>query len=68
MRFRAPGSLTNYEQETIINFSKAESIAHIFTDENTWQKHLEGRLGLKPQDIGLMSDMHIPKVGQVVAR
>lgn len=41
-------SLSTYEQETIINFNKAENIAHIFTYERTWQKHLEGRLGLKP--------------------
>ena len=40
--------LTNYEQETIINFNRAEDIAHIFTYEKTWQKHLEGKLGLKP--------------------
>jgi len=40
--------LTSYEQETIINFNKAEDIAPIFTYEKTWQKHLEGRLGLKP--------------------
>ena len=40
--------LTNYEQETIINFNKEEKIAYIFTYEKTWQKHLEGRLGLKP--------------------
>ena len=37
-----------YEQETIINFNKAEDVAYIFTYEKTWQKHLEGRLGLKP--------------------
>ncbi len=41
-------TLTNYEQETIINFNKAEDIAYIFTYEKAWQKHLEGRLGLKP--------------------
>jgi len=41
-------TLTNYEQETIINFNKAEDIAYIFTYERTWQKHLEERLGLKP--------------------
>jgi hypothetical protein len=40
--------LTSYEQETIINFNKAEDVAYIFTYEKTWQKHLEGRLGLKP--------------------
>ena len=40
--------LTSYEQETIINFNKAEDIAYIFTYEKRWQKHLEGRLGLKP--------------------
>lgn len=40
-------TLSNYEQETIINFNKAEDIAYIFTYEKTWQKHLEGKLGLK---------------------
>ncbi len=40
--------LTNYEQETIINFNKGGDIAYIFTYEKTWQKHLEKRLGLKP--------------------
>jgi hypothetical protein len=40
--------LTSYEQETIINFNKAEDVAYIFTYEKRWQKHLEGRLGLKP--------------------
>jgi len=40
--------LTNYEQETIINFNKEERVAYIFTYEKTWQKHLEGKLGLKP--------------------
>ncbi len=40
--------LTTYEQETIINFNKEEKIAYIFTCEKTWQKHLEGKLGLKP--------------------
>lgn len=39
--------LSNYEQETIINFNKDEAIAHIFTYERTWQQHLEKRLGLK---------------------
>ena len=43
-----PRKLTNYEQETIINFNKAEDLAHIFTYERTWQKHLESKLGLKP--------------------
>lgn len=40
--------LSNYEQETIINFNKDEAIAHIFTYEKTWQQHLEKKLGLKP--------------------
>lgn len=40
--------LINYEQETIINFNKAEDVAYIFTYEKTWQKHLENKLGLKP--------------------
>jgi len=41
-------ALSAYEQETIISFNKAEDIAHIFTYEKKWQKHLEGKLGLKP--------------------
>jgi hypothetical protein len=41
-------TLTNYEQETIINFNKGEDKAHIFTYEKTWQKRLEQKLGLKP--------------------
>ena len=41
-------ALSAYEQETIISFNKEENIAHIFTYEKTWQKHLEKRLGLKP--------------------
>ena len=40
--------LSAYEQETIINFNKEESIAYVFTYEKTWQRHLERRLGLKP--------------------
>lgn len=36
------------EQETIINFNKADPMASIFTYEESWQKHLEERLGLKP--------------------
>jgi len=40
--------LSNYEQETIINFNKDEAMAHIFTYEKSWQQHLEKRLGLKP--------------------
>ena len=43
-----PSKLTNYEQETIINFNKEEQIAYVFTYEKTWQKHFEGKLGLKP--------------------
>lgn len=41
-------TLSGYEQETIINFNKAEDIAYIFTYEKTWQQHLEKKLGLKP--------------------
>ena len=43
-----PKALSAYEQETIINFNKAEDMAYIFTYEKTWQKHLEKNLGLKP--------------------
>jgi len=41
-------NLTGYEKETIINFNEAEDIAYIFTYNKAWQKHLEGKLGLKP--------------------
>jgi len=41
-------TLSAYEQETIISFNKADNVAYIFTYEKTWQKHLEGKLGLKP--------------------
>jgi len=41
-------TLSAYEQETILSFNKVEDIAHIFTYEKTWHKHLENRLGLKP--------------------
>ena len=40
--------LTSYEQETIINFNKAEDVAYIFTYEKTWQQHIEKKLGIKP--------------------
>jgi hypothetical protein len=40
--------LSKEEQETIINFNKAEAVASIFTYEKSWQRHLEKRLGLKP--------------------
>jgi hypothetical protein len=39
---------SSYEQETIINFNKAEDTASIFTYEKAWQQHLEKKLGLKP--------------------
>ena len=41
-------TLSAYEQETIISFNKAEDIAHIFTYDKKWQKHLEEKLGLEP--------------------
>ena len=40
--------LSHYEQETVINFNKAEDIAYIFTYEKTWQKHLEKKLRFEP--------------------
>jgi len=60
-----PRKLTSYEQETIINFNKEEKIAYIFTYEKTWQKHLEGKLGLKPVvDNGFGGrEYEIPKSG-----
>ena len=43
-----PRTLTNEERETIINFNEGEATADIFTYNKAWQKHLEGKLGLKP--------------------
>lgn len=40
--------LSRYEQETIINFNKAEDIAYVFTYEKTWQQHIERRLKIEP--------------------
>ena len=56
-------TLSAYEQETIINFNKAEDVAYVFTYEETWQKHLEGRLGSKPvMDNGFGSkEYELPK-------
>lgn len=42
-----PRKLSPYERETIVNFNEAENTAYIFTYNKTWQKHLEGKLGLK---------------------
>jgi len=39
------------ERETIITLDEAGPEAIIFTYNKTWQKHLEGRLGLKPTNI-----------------
>jgi len=41
-------NLTAFELETIINFNQGEKVAHIFTYEMQWQRHLEQKLGLKP--------------------
>lgn len=39
--------LTRFEQETIINFNEAEDVAHVFTYNEKWQRHLES-LGFTP--------------------
>lgn len=39
--------LTKAEQETIINFNEADEMAHVFTYNQRWQKHLEA-LGFPP--------------------
>jgi len=43
-----PSGLSLEERETIINFDEGPGPAHIFTYNKSWQRHLEGRLGLKP--------------------
>jgi len=42
-------SLSGYEKETIITWNEAEATAHIFTYSRSWQRHLEGKLGLHPE-------------------
>lgn len=41
-------SLSKLEQETTICFNEFERDAHIFTYNKVWQKHIEEKLGLKP--------------------
>jgi len=40
--------LTNEERETLISFDETQAPAVIFTYNKKWQRHLEGRFGLKP--------------------
>jgi hypothetical protein len=40
--------LSRQEQETIINFNKAEHIAYIYTCSKSWINHFEKKLGIKP--------------------
>ena len=42
--------LTKYEQETIVNFNRAEEIAYVFTYDKSWQRHIENKLGIKPTE------------------
>ena len=42
-------NLSGYEKETIITWNEAEATAHIFTYSRSWQRHLEGKLGLHPE-------------------
>lgn len=40
--------LTKHERETIILFNESQDPATIFTYSPVWQRHLEGKLGLRP--------------------
>lgn len=40
--------LSNYERETIISFNEQDKIAHIYTYNKVWQRHLEKNLKLEP--------------------
>lgn len=40
--------LTRQEQETIITFNKEDELAEIFTYDYKWIRHLEQKLGIKP--------------------
>ncbi len=41
-------TLTSYEQETYMGFNETSEPGWIFTYNKKWQKHLEGKLELKP--------------------
>jgi len=41
-------NLSGYEKETIITWNEAEATAYVFTYNHSWQRHLEGKLGLQP--------------------
>ncbi len=45
---RIPNRLTSHEKETIIVFNETNELAHVFTYNKAWQKHMEQTLGLKP--------------------
>ena len=52
-------NLTGYEKETIITFNEADDMAYIFTYNRSWQRHLEGNLGLTPfMDYGFGGKEH----------
>ena len=44
---RKPNPLAAEERKTIIRFDETNAPASVFTYNKTWQKHLEGKLGLK---------------------
>ena len=43
--------LTNYEKETIILFNEDEKSANVFTYNKRWQKHIEERMHLLPDEV-----------------
>lgn len=45
---KTKSNLTRQERETVISFNEAEPIAHIFTHNKVWQRHLEDKLKLIP--------------------
>ena len=55
--------LSKYEQETIINYNRAEDMANIFTYDMLLQRHIEKKLGINPiSDNGFGGrDYKVPK-------
>ena len=57
-----PPKLTNYEQETIINYNQADELADIYTHDKPFQRYIEKELGIKPyQIIGPAREYSVPK-------
>ena len=55
--------LALHEQETVINYNRAGSVAYIYTCDRALQRHIEKKLGYKPLRVNShgCKDYEIPK-------